>query len=585
MNNKIKWIGLGLSLILWGGCGSDSSSKPTPTNNNENNSVAPAKKETRCVYGKMSNLYEKSYVAYTSSPKEVLEDCGFGTMCIADSKIKEGKPHCARSVENKESVYRDFSCTFIDFLRYPTKLEIDCRCRRVGDGQGGAGGTGHGFADPNNIDIENGGRPGGSIVNCVNPNTQLTKEWPIEYGTGPHFNAWFKQSSSGSSWFSGVFKKSSREMFAVVKWSNPKYSNSSTIVAWNIDTNVRRVVSGLYPDPKTGQIEYGSGYMSPAPRPKKTKQILTGLAMMKLGKDGMLYVFGGGTGQGSGSQRHIIQVDPDTGKRTLVWEAMDKDTTGDISDKYGQCFRPDAFHPKRESVGLVAQGFEVGSDGEFYLSMHDVRAGEGILKISADGKSCTPISVWGSAKGHVPGGGTTAVPAYTHVGKGKNDMQFPIHGLLYYDDPKRGAVIFGEHNSDLVSFNVGNGFRTLESHADATYGGMGYSNMFFEERDGHRLVWAVGTIARFVGTVVDLDTGHRESVFGDSTDYKKTILQSNYGVARSVTMGTMLSESHYIGFGGFIIDPDNLDIAYFVMKNGGLGKLELSTFNNFTYSY
>jgi len=607
MNRKMKILGLGLtlSIILLGGCGSESSSKkPNPnnqtqndnnnsnTNNNNsntngNNGVAPTSKETRCVYGKTSNLYEKSYVAYKSSPKKVLENCGFGTMCVADKLIQKGKPHCARSVDNEEATYRDFSCTFIDWLRFPTKLDMDCRCRRLGDGQGGAGGTGTAFADPNDIDVENGARPGGPIINCVNGGTQQNKEWPVAYGTGPTFSAWFKQSPSGASWFSGVFRKSSREMFGVVRWSNPTISHSSSIVAINIDTNVRRIVSGLYPDRRMGQVKYGSGYLSPVPRPKKGKQILTGLAMMKLGKDGMLYVFGGGTGEGSGNQRQITKVDPDSGKRTLMWEAMDMDITGDISTKYGQCFRPDAFHPNTDSVGLVAQGFEVGPNGEFYLSMHDVRAGDGILKISADGKTCTPISVWlsGTGTGHQPGGNTVSVPAYTPKGEGKSDLQFPIHGLLYYDDPKRGAVIFGVENSDLISFKIDDGFRMLESYNDTTYGGMGYSNMFFEERDGHRLVWAVGTIARYVGTVVDLDNGHREPIYGDTNDYRKPILKSDYGVLKGVGMGTMLSEEHSIGYGGFIIDPANPDMAYFFLKSGGVGKLELSTFNNYVYSY
>ena len=266
---------------------------------------------------------------------------------------------------------------------------------------------------------------------------------------------------------------------------------------------------------------------------------------------------------------------------------MDMDVTGDISKKYGQCFRPDAFHPNTDSVGLVAQAFEVGPDGEFYLSMHDVRAGDGILKISADGKTCTPISVWlsGTGTGHRPGGKTASVPAYIPKGKGKSDLQFPVHGLLYYDDPKRGPVIFGVENSDLISFKIDDGFRILESYDDTTYGGMGYSNMFFEERDGHRLVWSVGTIASATGTIVDLDTGHREPIFGDTNDYRNPILKSDYGVLKSVSMGTMLSEAHYIGYGGFIIDPENPDMAYFFLKAGGVGKLELSTFNNYVYSY
>jgi hypothetical protein len=45
------------------------------------------------------------------------------------------------------------------------------------------------------------------------------------------------------------------------------------------------------------------------------------------------------------------------------------------------------------------------------------------------------------------------------------------------------------------------------------------------------------------------------------------------------------SNSNSIGYGGFILDPDNNDIVFAVLKSGGLMKMELSTFNNFVFSW
>ena len=376
---------------------------------------------TRCLYTNVqSNLYEPSQVIRVrrgigsrEEPEDLLEECGFGSMCNTDKLVNDGEAYCGRSVDNPESPYENFSCTFSEWMRHPTKLEVDCRCRIVGDGQGGAGGTGNAYADPLNIDVTQGARPGGGIINCAIAGHQMTKRWPIKYGNGPKFDAWYKQSRSGASWFGGVFNPATRELFGIVKWSNPNYSKSATIVAWNIDTKNRRVVSGLYPDATeaTGQKSYGSGYLAPAPVPKTTTQPLTGANSIKLGSDGMLYVYGGGTGEGAGSQRQITKVNPTTGERTLIWQAMKKIYTGDISSTYGQCLRSDTV-----SVGLQAQAFAIGPNLEFYLSMHDSITGDGILKISADGSKCTPISAWG-IQGRVVGEGVS--------------LQFPVHGMFY----------------------------------------------------------------------------------------------------------------------------------------------------------
>ena len=63
-------------------------------------------------------------------------------------------------------------------------------------------------------------------------------------------------------------------------------------------------------------------------------------------------------------------------------------------------------------------------------------------------------------------------------------------------------------------------------------------------------------------------------------------MASVYSDSRSVTSPiTALANGNTLGNGGFVLDPDDNNIAYGVLKSGGLIKMELSTFNNYVHSY
>ena len=535
---------------------------------------SPKSEKTRCVYpGPLggSTLYNNSYVALKTDPKTPLEVCEFGASCRQDNRLDNGKAQCIRSTTNKKSPYYDYACgQFTEHVIFQTNLEVDCRCR--------VGGTGHRYLDPYDKNVD----PEEMIINCTRGEAQMKNKWPVKYGKGPKFDAWKKERGS-TRWTGGIFRPETREFFSVVRWSNPNYQRSGSIVAWNIDTKDRRVVSGLYPDRRRGMKEYGSGYLSDATQKGKEKQPLTGPGIMKWGTDGMIYLLAGGAGEGSSNRREIIKIDPDTGERTLIWKAKNPKYAPNADKKYGQCYRPNGKYPKKSSVEMVALAFAMGPKNEFYLSMHDVRAGDGILKISADGKTCTPISVWGNAKGHKPGGNQKSAPAYKHKGKGKF-IQFPVQGMLYHEDPEYGPLIYGVSSNDLYSFAIEDGFRALETFEDRKYRGIGYTRMVYMERDGHPLILATGNIGGS-NAIVELGTGQREPILADTRDYDHPILKSAYGVFRSVNMNGALGNNNHIQTGGLMIDPKNPDIAYAVLNHGALVQLELSTFNSMIWSY
>jgi len=535
---------------------------------------SPKSEKTRCVYpGPLggSTLYNNSYVALKSDYKTPIEVCEFGSSCRQDKRLDNGKAQCIRSLTNTKSPYYNYACgQFTEHILYKTALEIDCRCR--------VGGTGHTYLDPNDPKVD----PEEMIINCANPDKQMKNRWPVKYGKGPKFDAWTKERGA-TRWTGGIFRPKTREFFSVVRWSNPNYQRSGTIVAWNIDTKDRRVVSGLYPDKRRGMKEYGSGYLSDATQKGRDKQPLTGPSIMKWGKDGMIYLLAGGAGEGSSNRREIIKIDPDTGERTLIWKAQNPKYSPKVDKKYGQCYRPDGKYPKKSSVGMMALAFALGKDNEFYLSMHDVKAGDGILKISADGKKCTPISVWGNAKGDHKGGNQKSAPAYKHIGKGKF-IQFPVLGMLYYEDPEYGTMILGISKGDMYSFGIKDGFRSLETFVDRKYRGIGYTRMVAMELNGHKVILCSGNVGGS-HAIVELGTGQREPLMADTRDYDKPILKSVYGVYRSINMNGVLGNNNRINMGGIMIDPKNPDILYAVLTHGALVQLELSTFNSMIWSY
>jgi hypothetical protein len=534
---------------------------------------------TACHYENgIRTLYEPSAIL-SADTCEVVEECGFGSACFQEPDYNGGEASCARSIDESQAdkPYYDFSCaTFSMWLRHPTRLEMDCRCRTVGDGQGGAGGSGNALADPNHTDIETGARPGGPIMNCMPQNKMEDDSWPITYGEGPSFNQWYQVNASGASWYSGTVDPERREMYAIVLWTDPSHVRSATVVAWDLDTGDRRVISGIHPT--LGEV--GSGYLSPIPDGPYNfpDQPLTGANVIQLGADGYLYTFGGGTGESASDQREIVRIDRETGERTLVWLALDTDGDDSVAETWGQCLRPEAYS-RYQTVALNAQAFEVGPDGEFYVAFRGRREGDGIARISADGKTCEVLSAWGGV-GHSPGGGVDPDPAVM-IGTGPT-LQFPVEGLLLHE-----GEIYGVSNNEMYRWELDTGDWHLVTTVSTTFGGMGHANMFWDET--RKVIWAVGNHAARSGAIVDPATGRRESIYADTgrDDFgDEAILISDYPESRSISSpGTMLTNGNSIGNGGFILDPDNNDIAYGVLKSGGLMKLEFSTFNNYVMSF
>ena len=516
-------------------------------------------------------LYDETAVVNLGAcdADNTVETCAFGTKCYQEAGYFDDKAVCARSItpEASDSPYYDNGCSFADWVRTPTSLDIDCRCRRTGDG-----GSGGGYVDPNTQL-----NPGNAIINCRPLGELVGQQWPLLWGSGPSFTPYHTASGTGGDFFGGYFDPDSRELYTVVRWGNGGLVRTGSVLAFQVDTGARRVVSGFYPS-NSGLQEYGSGYNTPRPLGNAgAHQPLTGASSLKTGPDGMLYVAGGGLGETSNKQKFIVRVDPDTGKRTLVWMAQHagsagQNHTGNISDTYGQCTRhgPETVDGVPDSVAWTPSGFTVADNGDFYMTFHGIREGDGVARISADGSTCTFVSRFGA---EASGGETPA-----DIGGGFTPATGALEGLMLHDG-KLWTVTLG---GDLLTIDPTTGDRAVAGAKPSSgYTGIGYQNLFWDStRD---VVWAVGNHTSYLGSVIDPTTGQRESVFGDSDDYGTPILQSSYGYTRSVT-SSMLGNGNGIFHGAFALDPENNDIVWFTIQGGGLGKMELSTFNSYVHS-
>lgn len=539
--------------------------------------------DTDCRYPmNVTDYYGTSAVIGIDScgGETVLEQCDFGARCFQDMDYNNGVAECTRSLDTVQasSPYYNHGCFgFSELTLFKTKLEADCRCRYTGQA-----GSGAGYANPVTMM-----QPGNALEVCQPVDRVIDLTWPVPAGSGPSFSA-FHKNTSGVKWHGGWTDEINKIAYAAVSWTNPQHRQTSTIVTFDLRTGARTVVSGIYPDPMLGEVEYGSGYDSPnsiAMGP--ATQPLSAVNAMRIGPDGKLYTFGlGTTGEGVNSSAEIVRVDPATGLRELVWQSQTIER-GVNSSPYGQCLRhnyvrqadnTDAY----ESVALNSRSFAVGPQGQFYMTFQGTYEGNGVIEVSADGSTCRFVSRWGARDFRLtPQDPIALAPA--DVGTGFTPQYSPLfnpglirHGKLH---------IVTSLNLRVITVDIATGDRvSISEQPSAGYGGMGRSSMVYDST--RNLLLSAGGPASADGAWVDEATGHREPLFADSSTPGTPLVTSVYDVNRSITswVGTTLGQTNTLGYGPMFVDPDDPDILYFVLVGGALLKFEISTFNNFLFS-
>ena len=555
----------------------------------------------RCLQASgQPSLYTGSQVLAEDSCGNVvvMDECEWGTRCFEDEDYNDGFPECARSFseEAADSLFYDYGCFALsELVMLKTNLEVDCRCRNTSEGGRGSGfadipATLYDHTDPDAVPPE---RPGNSFARCQNLGSIDANDFSVPAGSGPPLWAY---PMIDSDWYGGWLDPVSREFYGLVLWTNSLHSKSGSVVSFNLDTGARRVVSGLYNGPDDAPVvAYGSGYESPnSVTAGPDTQPLTAANALRPTPDGMLRTLGvGTTGEGQNRSAEIVEIDPATGERTLIWQSRTDDRfpyedgaevpTWDT----GQCLSHQYGTSRvNEHVAINARAFAVGPEGNMYLSFYQTYDGAGIIELSPDGTSCRIVSRWGARDFRL--GTEDTVPAPDDIGAPSNPdvARASIYGLMVHEGGVYGVT---GPAGDMLRIDIATGDRTMvsEDTSASGFGGIGEANIFYD--DTRDYIFAMGTHAPYVGAVIDPDTGFREPIFADPSVVQNDtpMMHSGYPVRRSVVSPatTTLGDANYIGYGPFAIDPEDNDIAWFVLDSGALVKFEFSTFNNYIFSY
>ena len=194
----------------------------------------------------------------------------------------------------------------------------------------------------------------------------------------------------------------------------------------------------------------------------------------------------GGAGDGNGAEAFVMSIDLKTGNRTLLTGTLGDALLGNLSQGTGEQFNPPTTVVKGANGPVVGSGslyevaangdrtltadfstlvcetapggagatlapdtraFGVGSDGAFYVSASDGGQNGGVVKIAADGASCSVISYSGTSDATIAA-----------IGSGPT-FDFMNAGVMI------GDTLFGGvfDRAGLFAVDVTSGARTLPS--------------------------------------------------------------------------------------------------------------------------
>ena len=346
-----------------------------------------------------------------------------------------------------------------------------------------------------------------------------------------------------------------REYIVAMNWYDPVYTNSvGTVWAIDVDTGDRRVVSGVINTP-TGYQTTGGGYTSNVTVSGVVRHTapLPFLWDVQVGPDGMWYAYGSDTGDNV----EIVQIDPDTGDRALVWH---KAVQGQ-GHMMGQCT---SDRPGELSVQFTQRSFTMDEDGNFYLSFHNPGDGDGIVKIPADGSGCEVISRLHS----------TTRP---DVGGGYIFQAQDIRGIGWANGVIYAYTVLGDR---LLEIDPATGDRALissvQDNLGTGHGSIGENWLVWDDETG--ILWTSGGGGdQFVA--VDVATGDRQNLLRLSS--LDTLVPGGHPVDHE-TRGPL--HPGVWSRGRFYWHPDNHDHVAMVIDTMVLGIYEVHTSNSYAFS-
>ena len=361
--------------------------------------------------GNLDGAYEclcpEGYVNFgPSSCKDVDEcllgndDCGV-TVC----RNTPGSFDCASSLLDENSPYYANQCTLTQWTENPTSLLVDCRCNSAATG---------------GIDL------------CISPQ-YLGAE--VSFGSGPRLRTLPTSRYIGG----GFVNTATNELIAAIGWTDEVYTSAGFVMAVDVATGDRRIVSGKTIDPQLGYVDVGSG-----------PDFLEVVDIEAHPTDGAWYTYNYQSFATPGGIR-ILKLDPATGARTLVWSY---NVAG-----YAQC-NNGATGVGTKVAQLWPRAFTIGPDGGLYVANQpngSPKSGVGVMRIATNGQSCTWITHSGASVGNTF--------ATSPVGAGYPTDQSSYEALSFLN-----GKLMGVSGLQLIEIDTASGFRKRLSSANTAEG-------------------------------------------------------------------------------------------------------------------
>lgn len=285
-------------------------------------------------------------------------------------------PDCVSSLKDPQSPHWSRACPLKQHLEHKTALVADCRCFQN-------------CAPRDGIDV------------CKRP--QDLARAGVHVGAGPSLAGAHDAHYSG-----GFVDAEAGELVVAAYWGGGS-ARRGLVLAVDLATGDRRVVSGRWLDEAGTERGRGEG------------ADFQYLVDVQRGPDGALYAW---SDPADPSSHEILRVDPKSGARTLVWKSR--------APAFGQLRAGDG----KTMVQTHDHGFGLDADGGFFVGVSNPQTGHGVMKVSADGKTCRPVALSSKDAALARGAGPELrgfVQGYTlHGGKLHAFTQQP-HQLLEID--------------------------------------------------------------------------------------------------------------------------------------------------------
>ncbi len=442
----------------------------------------------------------------------VAEACAEGLVCY---DYGDGAT-CTSSVGDPDSPYYADSCVFEQFVSEPTALDADCRC------------------------LTNRALTGGLPV-CWRPYEAYISESGVTVGAGVRVGAHPQATLLG-----GFLDAAQGKIVAAVAWSSAANPDAGFVMAFDLATGDRTVLSGEHLSAGGAPAEVGAGHR------------LTNVIDVQRGPDGTLYVWSGTNVMGE-----IVAVDPATGDRTLVWQ---RDGAGFAVCDNGR---------DGKSVQTRADGFAIDAAGAFYLGFSNtspVGEGLGVIRISGTGaqQTCQYVTRAGTMAGNAMAG--------TSVGAGWAFTSGVLTGFGLHDGKLLALNAF---DLTLYAIDLATGDRarltgasTANPLGSGPTGSSGVGHRWVKWDAARARYWTVGRQGGTQVVLVDPATAARVALSCNDAP-------ADPGLACiSGSLDSGLSQN----YGGFWFAPDDADRVYFSHDGMGLVVLEVSTGNSMIFS-